>query len=992
MRKSAASFLAIVAVVLLSASVLHGKTIVVDCKHAKAADTNSGTVESPLKTISAAVARLKPGDTALVQPGVYRERVVLASGGSAQAPVVLRSAVKHGAVITGSDVITDWTELRPGVWTHPDIPVFALRGQQAQRDGRRIPGNQAFLDGEPLMWADDTRRLLPGSWHLERGKGKKGMIYVALPEGRRPENSRIEVTTRAGLVFSRKPIDYVHIIGFHITHDGSPVRSWGTGIQITGRGWVVADNLLDWCANRGLTYLYSADFVIKGNRFAWNGQMAVGGGTARNMTFTDNELLYSNWRRISLAWEAGAVKFSSTVDSHVARNTCAYNYGAGLWFDGFDNGNLIERNIIHDNLNLGIFTEIDWHQNIRENLVYNIFDGNGIAVAETPGCYVTRNVVFNCGKSGLYVRGSDRREAGQHQHLKKHLDRFRYMSPVRKARQEGEFMIYYGARETYKSVNTLFWENLVFDNGKSQYWEHRHYGHEPHYRGRIDNLSDRNIFWADDPARLFAYRTGSYGGLDDWRKASGRDAESVVMNPWAKDAKLPAWVAGIVDLGKHRYRKPADIAALDLRLIDCPAAAVLYSRIVRSRIAEPMALADGGLKALKLEVDQRPAVALWNTQAFGRKLVRLATGMRSVEIESPWLNRKQVQTTGGAVEVPVTFMPVYVLGIGTELKELATHALDVRQFNEPGKPVPATVVIANGGSAARKATIDVQPLKGWLAEPARVERRIAAGATARVPVTLTCPARAEVGAYTVRMTGKLGDEVVERVSLYLVGEGAGKIPRAHGKITVDAQLADWGDLVAKGAPLGVVGDAKRIVEDKLKDWGGAKDCSARIWAAWASDALYIAADVTDEKVIRSEDPEQPWAADAVEIFIDGRSEAMQWQRQPTTGCYQIGVGPATKERPKTAVAVFQKKLDGLQAAASQRKDGYVVEVRIPLSAVNFPAGEWKAGRVIRMSLLFNDDDKPGVHGRDHVLAWGGSAQNFRDTTGWHILAFDAAKP
>jgi len=975
------------AIVVFCCTALEAKTIVVDIANPKAADTNPGTPVAPMKSINAAVQKAMAGDTVLVRKGVYREKVILCRSGEAGKPITLRSEKKHGAVITGSDVITDWKTLRPGVWFYDKVKVFTLRGSHRYRDGRRIPGNQVYLDGEPLMWADDVARLTPGTWRLDR---KTGRVYVALPAGITPDAARMEVTVRAGLVYSKKPLEHIQVIGFHITHDGSDVRSWATGLRVTGRYWLIEDNLIDWCSTRGLSFQYSADITIRGNRFAWNGQMALGGGAMEGLHFTDNEILYSNWRLVSLAWEAGGLKFASTLDSHVARNRAAYNYGAGIWFDGYDNGNLIERNVIHDNLNLGIFTEIDWHQVIRENLVYNIFKGKGIMVAETSGAYVTNNVVFNCGDTGLYVRGSNRRKAPELAYVKRHLDRFKYMSAVRKARQEAELMIYGAAVENFKSVNALFWENLSFDNAKAQYAEYRHYGEEPHFKGLIDNMSDRNIFWADDPKKVVAHAVGTYDSFAQWQKVSGRDAQSRLVNPRAKDAKLPGWVSDIVDLKKHNYRKTSEIDAMDLRVINCPGAAVLYSRLVRSPRLSPIRLADGDVKAMALTIDGEEAVALWNTQAHGRKYVRLATGMRSVKYESPWLNVKQLDTVGGALEVGVSFMPCYLRGVGKTVKELPANQLTVNQFNEPGKTIEALATVVNSAPTPQKLRLEIQPLKGWSAKPAHIEREVPAGGKVEIPVTLTSKGRAPVGAYTVRMAGTLGDEKIERVTLYMVGEGAGTIPRASGKITIDGDLSDWGDIV-KTASLGSIGDTSHVLPKAKKPWGGAKDCSASFWAVWDDGAVYLVAQVTDNVVVQSRNPEAPWSGDALEIFLDGRSEAMQWQTQPTTGCYQIGIGTRTKEKKKTLVCVFRKKLAGLKAASALTKDGYIIEARIPFTRENFPAGNWKAGRVIRISVLINDADTPENPHQEHVLGWGHNATNYKDTTGWLPLVLERKK-
>ena len=87
----------------------------------------------------------------------------------------------------------------------------------------------------------------------------------------------------------------------------------------------------------------------------------------------------------------------------------------------------------------------------------------------------------------------------------------------------------------------------------------------------------------------------------------------------------------------------------------------------------------------------------------------------------------------------------------------------------------------------------------------------------------------------------------------------------------------------------------------------------------------------------------------IELFVDGRAFDMQWQKDPTEGCYQIGVSPGKDDVPMNAM-VYQKTLAGLQSATTLTDTGYIIEIGIPLTPRNFPAGEWKAGRPIKLSV------------------------------------------
>lgn len=98
------------------------RTLVVDQAHAAADDANAGTPHKPLRSIAAAAARALSGDTVLIMPGIYRERVSPAHGGEPGRPVVYRAGgPRHRTILRGSDPLA-------GPWRATgDAGVFACR-------------------------------------------------------------------------------------------------------------------------------------------------------------------------------------------------------------------------------------------------------------------------------------------------------------------------------------------------------------------------------------------------------------------------------------------------------------------------------------------------------------------------------------------------------------------------------------------------------------------------------------------------------------------------------------------------------------------------------------------------------------------------------------------------------------------------------------------------------------------------------------------------
>lgn len=141
------------------------------------ADTNPGTREAPLSTISRAAALARPGDVVTVHAGVYRERVNPPRGGESDAKRIVYQAAPGEAVeIRGSEVARQWTRVENDAWK------------------TTVP-NAVFGDFNPYSdvihgdWFDPRGRVhhtgavyLDGQWLIEATK----LDEVLAPAGRRP--------------------------------------------------------------------------------------------------------------------------------------------------------------------------------------------------------------------------------------------------------------------------------------------------------------------------------------------------------------------------------------------------------------------------------------------------------------------------------------------------------------------------------------------------------------------------------------------------------------------------------------------------------------------------------------------------------------------------------------------------------------------------------------------------------------------------------------
>src|ERR1051326_4966771 len=85
-------------------------------------DGASGTATAPWRTIQHAVNTLKPGDMLLIGPGIYRERIEIQKGGTAQSPITIAALPGARVVVSGADRLKDhWSKVHgaeEGVYVH----------------------------------------------------------------------------------------------------------------------------------------------------------------------------------------------------------------------------------------------------------------------------------------------------------------------------------------------------------------------------------------------------------------------------------------------------------------------------------------------------------------------------------------------------------------------------------------------------------------------------------------------------------------------------------------------------------------------------------------------------------------------------------------------------------------------------------------------------------------------------------------------------------
>jgi hypothetical protein len=183
-------------------------------------DAAPGTLAQPFRTIAHAGSRLRPGDTALIRGGVYRETVRPARSGTAAARVTFAAYPGERVTVSGADVVGNWSAHAGSV----------SKARQSWDLG--FGNNQVFVDG---------RMMIEARW-------PNTTLDVTRP--RKASADDITVTSSAGADPATATLTDVQLTQPAGTWDGATIH------VMSGHGWVGQTGTVAGSAPGKLTYTY----------------------------------------------------------------------------------------------------------------------------------------------------------------------------------------------------------------------------------------------------------------------------------------------------------------------------------------------------------------------------------------------------------------------------------------------------------------------------------------------------------------------------------------------------------------------------------------------------------------------------------------------------------------------------------------------------------------------------------------------------------------
>jgi hypothetical protein len=281
-------------------------TFYVDQAHGACSDLGPGTESAPFCTITGALsAQHTPGTVLVVQPGLYREQVIVPASGNAANPIVIRAA-GPGVTVDGADDVSaasHWAPFVGAVYLAADVGS---------------PPNQVFVDGVRLTpSAAAPADLPPNTFRHVVGEG----LYLNLA-GDAPSAHQVLVGSRAN-GFWLPARSYVEVEGFEVVHTED------RGIYVSGAatGSVIRNNRVRFAYKYGIAISQGSAIRVAGNVTTDNqddGISLVAGATG--CTIEDNE----SARNVHpTERKAQGIELSGASDNLLQRNRMHHNQDSG---------------------------------------------------------------------------------------------------------------------------------------------------------------------------------------------------------------------------------------------------------------------------------------------------------------------------------------------------------------------------------------------------------------------------------------------------------------------------------------------------------------------------------------------------------------------------------------------------------------------------------------------------------------------------------------
>ncbi len=234
-----------------------------------AAQGGDGSRENPFARIQEAAEKAMPGDEVIVMPGIYRESVSPANGGTEDARIVYRSEVERAAVITGADPVNGWEACEGTVWKRSiSNKVFGgynpyttlVYGDWFIATMTAHTGD-VYLNGKSMYEVTEYDKVLHPEksktswdpafsvyvWYTVQDEKADETILYANFQGKNPNEENVEISVRKNCFYPKEEgVGYITLSGFTVRQAATqwaPPTAYQEGMigPHWSKGWIIED-------------------------------------------------------------------------------------------------------------------------------------------------------------------------------------------------------------------------------------------------------------------------------------------------------------------------------------------------------------------------------------------------------------------------------------------------------------------------------------------------------------------------------------------------------------------------------------------------------------------------------------------------------------------------------------------------------------------------------------------------------------------------------
>ena len=372
-------------------------------------DANAGAITSPLKTVQAAVNKAGTlnqqgiGVKVIVNPGVYREAVSIGNYKSTTATLTVQAAVAGTAIISGSNVVTGWSQQNATTWQVAFSDTTGFCPLPSGWPSTYAPiiqrSEMVFVNGTPLTQVLAFNDMKPGTFYFS---DTYQLLHIAPPAGTNMATAVVEVATRPTTLKVSGRSNVV-LRGLVFRHAANCMNSAAASVGSSSN--ILIDSVQALWNNWGGLGIYSSSYVTLQNSVAsYNGGVGIVTNQDQNLFFSFNESDYNNWRGAQGAfydWAMGGTKLFETHTATVQNHFSYNNQGEGLWFDT-DNQNITVNNAtIAGSVTAALQIERDKGPITVQNSHF-CSSGQGINVLTSPNLAIKNNTFYNNSGTNKY--------------------------------------------------------------------------------------------------------------------------------------------------------------------------------------------------------------------------------------------------------------------------------------------------------------------------------------------------------------------------------------------------------------------------------------------------------------------------------------------------------------------------------------------------------------------------------------------------------------